>query len=494
MESTNYISHLQLIFQIWDMDFRVTPYHRCIYLALFRKWNKQRWQQPVLVNRHEILSMSNVSKNSYVRCMRDLHKWGYIQYEVKPGNSNGNEVHLASEEELKDTFITPLNITTHERENIKSRPSLEEPQNLRNPTGQHSDSKITSSETSLSDRESSKRSATDQQCLDQTHLVSLFKQFPDLESAWHGFHGSPSEFLNSNIFVSACAAHTEKFNTLKRPAVQVIPTEVSESAWPRNKNARPSKGQADSEEQGLRPSQGKAEANANGASPSKGRVEDKQKLPRPSDGQELLLNTKKTGLVDQTSIKLVPDRDEPRLSQGRIQSFSGTDTVPNKDEHIYNKQVNNINTIKHDFGKSASQSLDEKSVSPDQKKKEELGEQKKNMAQLHSATYPPDASKNSTRRAAAPQNSLVSLQMVLDIFDELNFPKTEGQKFFNYYNAKGWLIGPGVPMADLYSAAASWMDRVPIFKPSYISFNNKRLSHEYYKEYNDRNKNYQEPF
>jgi hypothetical protein len=54
---------------------------------------------------------------------------------------------------------------------------------------------------------------------------------------------------------------------------------------------------------------------------------------------------------------------------------------------------------------------------------------------------------------------------VIIYFREQDFPELEAQKFYNYFQSIGWLVGGKTPMADWQAAARNWM----LNAPKYIS-------------------------
>ena len=56
-----------------------------------------------------------------------------------------------------------------------------------------------------------------------------------------------------------------------------------------------------------------------------------------------------------------------------------------------------------------------------------------------------------------------SLELILSYFSQQEFEIVEAQKFFNYYESNGWLIGGKTAMADWHAAAKNWMSKTKIF-------------------------------
>jgi hypothetical protein len=77
----NYIRHLNAFFSFVRSDNRLTSSHVSLYLALFQYWNFNRFQNPFPVYRDNMMQLSKIgSKNTYHKCLKELHANGYIMY------------------------------------------------------------------------------------------------------------------------------------------------------------------------------------------------------------------------------------------------------------------------------------------------------------------------------------------------------------------------------------------------------------------------------
>jgi len=91
----NYIKHLTGIFEIFDSDSRLTPFHISLYMSLFRYWNLNYFNNPISISRDEMMKISKIgSVNTYVRCLKELHLWNYIKYEPSYNRHKGSLVYL----------------------------------------------------------------------------------------------------------------------------------------------------------------------------------------------------------------------------------------------------------------------------------------------------------------------------------------------------------------------------------------------------------------
>src|SRR5665213_484016 len=77
----NYIRHLNAFFSFVRSDNRLTSSHVSLYLSLFQYWNFNRFQNPFPVYRENMMQLSKIgSKNTYHKCLKELHTNGYIMY------------------------------------------------------------------------------------------------------------------------------------------------------------------------------------------------------------------------------------------------------------------------------------------------------------------------------------------------------------------------------------------------------------------------------
>jgi hypothetical protein len=81
----NYIHHMNQFLRIVKNDARLSPSHISLYMALFQQWNENYFHNPITLHRQEILTMAHIgSKNTYSRCLKELHDFGYLIYQPAP--------------------------------------------------------------------------------------------------------------------------------------------------------------------------------------------------------------------------------------------------------------------------------------------------------------------------------------------------------------------------------------------------------------------------
>ena len=81
----NYIRHLTAFYNHVKKDDCLTASHISLYMALFQYWNFNRFQNPFPVYRQNIMNLSKIgSKNTYHKCIKELHQAKYIYYHPSP--------------------------------------------------------------------------------------------------------------------------------------------------------------------------------------------------------------------------------------------------------------------------------------------------------------------------------------------------------------------------------------------------------------------------
>lgn len=95
IQKVNYIIHLNQAFSKICDDENLSPFHVSLYFSLFQFWNIAKFRNPISIGRDELMRTSKIgSVNTYIRCLKDLHKWNYIRYEPSFNPQRGSKVHL----------------------------------------------------------------------------------------------------------------------------------------------------------------------------------------------------------------------------------------------------------------------------------------------------------------------------------------------------------------------------------------------------------------
>ncbi|MBF4473298.1 transcriptional regulator [Flavobacterium sp. HJJ] len=104
----NYIKHLTGFFNKSNQDKTITPTHISLYLALFQRWNLNRFKNPIIISREEMMLASKIkSKGTYHKCMKELHNRNYIIYKPSYNPYEGTEVILPDLSILSDDITSP---------------------------------------------------------------------------------------------------------------------------------------------------------------------------------------------------------------------------------------------------------------------------------------------------------------------------------------------------------------------------------------------------
>ncbi len=91
----NYIQHLTGFFEIVAHDSRLSMGHIALYATLFQFWNFNRFQNPMSIARSEIMLLSKIgSKSTYTKLLKELDKFGYLQYLPSNNPVKGSLVNL----------------------------------------------------------------------------------------------------------------------------------------------------------------------------------------------------------------------------------------------------------------------------------------------------------------------------------------------------------------------------------------------------------------
>ncbi|MBI1835956.1 MAG: transcriptional regulator [Flavobacteriia bacterium] len=95
--SVNYIKHLTEVFSRFTEEEKLSAYHISLYVALFQIWNMNRFQNPFIIYRSEIMLISRIgSKSTYHRCLCDLEKFGYLNYFPSKNAFVGSKIEIIS--------------------------------------------------------------------------------------------------------------------------------------------------------------------------------------------------------------------------------------------------------------------------------------------------------------------------------------------------------------------------------------------------------------
>lgn len=123
-----------------------------------------------------------------------------------------------------------------------------------------------------------------------------------------------------------------------------------------------------------------------------------------------------------------------------------------------------------------------------------LGEpaQKKEVEKLRRQGKKEKSSAKKERSVRIKEEAIpINLQQVKDYFKTQSYPAIEAQKFYNYFQSNGWLVGGRTKMKDWQAAAKNWMINAnkfansPSSKRSGVVNKAKHLHTNQNKDYNE---------
>lgn len=118
---TNYIVHLNNSFKRFTNDEKATPFHISLYMALFHKWNSAKFRNPISVARDDLMFLSKIgSANTYIKCLKELHTWGYIKYMPSHSYHIGSKIHMYTFDTTKKTTSNKTNNNATDISNNKT--------------------------------------------------------------------------------------------------------------------------------------------------------------------------------------------------------------------------------------------------------------------------------------------------------------------------------------------------------------------------------------
>lgn len=81
-------------FEAIKNDGRICISHIGLYAALVQYWQDHDFINPVEAYSYEITRVARISANTYHKCIRDLHDFGYVKYEPSFKRNRSSKVFL----------------------------------------------------------------------------------------------------------------------------------------------------------------------------------------------------------------------------------------------------------------------------------------------------------------------------------------------------------------------------------------------------------------
>jgi hypothetical protein len=136
--------------------------------------------------------------------------------------------------------------------------------------------------------------------------------------------------------------------------------------------------------------------------------------------------------------------------------------------------------------------LDKQAKKSAVQKLNDLGKKEKSFAKKEMPTAFEDTKIKSTKN---PQRSVIAKSeaipptsnQVKEYFASQKFPAIEAEKFYNYFQSNGWLVGGKTKMKDWKAAARNWMINAKKFAEKKVTKPSAKKLHT------KQNKNYNEP-
>ncbi len=93
----NYIKHLTGFFNRIALENSLNPTHISLYLALFQCWNVNRFKNPIIISRDEMMKGSKIaSKATYHKCIKELQRLKFLDYFPSYNPYSGTEVFMVN--------------------------------------------------------------------------------------------------------------------------------------------------------------------------------------------------------------------------------------------------------------------------------------------------------------------------------------------------------------------------------------------------------------
>jgi hypothetical protein len=134
--------------------------------------------------------------------------------------------------------------------------------------------------------------------------------------------------------------------------------------------------------------------------------------------------------------------------------------------------TNGLNLVEPEKNENSDLGLKDEGNQEEEKSSAKKEEEKEMPVQWHHsdleiqspafADYSAERTATSRQKSSAKKEKVSpTIEEVLNYFHEQDYPETEANKFFNYFQSIGWLVGGKTPMTDWQAAARNWMLNAP---------------------------------
>lgn len=78
-------------------DSRLLPTHISLYIAMLSMWEQNRFSIPFRITRKELMYLSKLASTAtYHKCLKELVRYGYVNYEPSYNHYRGSQIFLTS--------------------------------------------------------------------------------------------------------------------------------------------------------------------------------------------------------------------------------------------------------------------------------------------------------------------------------------------------------------------------------------------------------------
>ncbi len=89
------IPQLEKFYRLIEEDSRISATHISLYMALFHLWSELDFAGPVRFTRRRVMSIAKISGlATYHKCIKDLVRFGYLQYIPSHDPGVGSQAYL----------------------------------------------------------------------------------------------------------------------------------------------------------------------------------------------------------------------------------------------------------------------------------------------------------------------------------------------------------------------------------------------------------------
>lgn len=82
-------------FSAIEKDYRISITHIGIYAALLQFWKDKGFINPIEAFSYDIMPIAKISgSNTYHKCIKELHEYGYIRYEPSFKNNQRSKIYF----------------------------------------------------------------------------------------------------------------------------------------------------------------------------------------------------------------------------------------------------------------------------------------------------------------------------------------------------------------------------------------------------------------